>query len=96
MATAMVMHWPEVSKEQYEKARQLVGWERDVPKGARAHVAWMGDDGFHVVDVWDSAEEFQDFVATRLTPGVQQIGIQGEPRVSFYELLGVFVPKSLP
>jgi len=96
MATVMVMRWPEVTKEQYEEARQLVGWERDTPKGARLHVAWMGDDGFRVVDVWDSAEDFQNFVAARLTPGVQKIGIQGQPQVTFHELLGAFVPKSLP
>ena len=95
MATVMVMHWPEVTREQYEAARELVGWERDVPDGARAHVAWMASDGFHVVDVWDSPEQFQSFVAARLTPGIQQIGIEGEPRVTFHELLGVFAPKAI-
>jgi len=95
MATVMVMHWPQVTPEQYEKARNLVGWERDVPPGARMHVAWMSGDGFRVVDVWDDPELFQNFVATRLTPGVQQIGIEGQPQVTFHELLGAFAPEAI-
>ena len=91
MATVMVMHWPEVTKEQYERARELVGWERDAPPGGRIHVAWFGDDGLRVIDVWDSAEQFQSFVAARLMPGVAQIGIQGQPQVEFREAAGVFV-----
>src|SRR6185436_4535867 len=47
MATVMIMHWPEVTREQYEEARQKVKWETDVPKGAKFHVSWFGDDGLH-------------------------------------------------
>lgn len=93
MATVMVMHWPEVSREQYEQVRELVGWERDPAEGGRIHVAWMAGDGFHVLDVWDSPAQFQNFVATRLMAGVQQVGVHGEPRVEFYETLSVFVPQ---
>jgi len=95
MATVMVMHWPEVTREQYEQAREKVGWERDVPPGARLHVAWFDDDGFRVVDVWESAELFQNFVAGRLMPAVQQIGIHGQPKVEFREAVGVFVPNAI-
>jgi hypothetical protein len=95
MATVMVMHWPEVSKEQYDEARQLVDWVRDQPPGGKLHVAWL-DNGLHVVDVWDSMEQFQDFASTRLMPGVQKIGIEGQPQVSFHEFLGAFVPQTLP
>ena len=37
MATVMLMHWPEVTKEQYEQARSEVKWETDTPKGAKYH-----------------------------------------------------------
>jgi len=93
MATVMVMHWPEVTREEYERVRELVGWERDVPDGARLHVAWLASDGFRVVDVWDSPSQFQEFVATRLMPGVQQAGVRGEPRVEFHEAVSMFVPR---
>ena len=35
MATIMMMHWPEVSREQYEKVREIVNWEGDIPSGAK-------------------------------------------------------------
>ena len=71
MAVVMEMVWPEASLTQYDEAREKVGWERDVPDGAVFHVAWMGDDGFHVVDVWESEEAFNAFAEQRLMPVVK-------------------------
>ena len=51
MAIVMIMHWPEVTPELYDAAREGVGWEEDAPLGGRGHVAWFKDDGLHVVDV---------------------------------------------
>jgi len=93
MATVMLMHWPEVSREQYEQARREIDWEGQVPQGAKFHVAWFGDDGLHVLDLWDSAEDFQRFAEQRLAPGVQKIGIQGQPQVEFAEAAAVFAPN---
>lgn len=93
MATVMLMHWPEVSREQYEQARREIDWEGDTPQGAKFHVAWFGADGFHVLDLWESAEDFQRFTEQRLMPGVQKIGIQGQPRVEFAEAHAVFAPN---
>ena len=92
MATVMNMHWPEVSKSQYEQARKLVDWEGNTPKGAKFHVAWFASDGFHVLDLWDSQQDFENFVAARLNPATQKIGIQGKPRVTFSEAHSVFAP----
>jgi hypothetical protein len=89
----MLMHWPEVTKEQYERTRQEVRWETEVPDGAKFHTAWFGDDGFHVFDLWDSAEQFQKFVETRLGPATQRIGIQGQPNVKFAEAHSIFAPN---
>jgi heme-degrading monooxygenase HmoA len=93
MSTVMLMHWPEVSREQYERARKEVNWEGDTPKGAKFHVSWIGGDGFHVLDLWESKEDFQKFVEERLMPGVQKIGIQGQPNVDFADPVSVFAPN---
>jgi hypothetical protein len=93
MATVMLMHWPEVSKEQYEEVRRTVAWETDVPKGAKFHVAWFGNDGFRVLDLWESPEDFQSFVDQRLTPGVAKAGIQGQPRVEIVPSYAIFAPN---
>ena len=42
MATVMLMHWREATPDQYDQARAKVGWDRDVPEGAKLHVSAFG------------------------------------------------------
>jgi len=93
MATIMSMHWSDITPELYEAARREVRWEEDAPKGAKYHVSWFEDDGIHVLDVWDSAEDFNNFVATRLMPGMQKLGVKGEPKVTLAPAHAIFAPN---
>lgn len=70
----------------------FVNWEGDVPTGAMFHVSSFGDGSLHVADVWQSAEDFDRFVQQRLMPGVQKVGIQGEPEVKIYPVQAIFNP----
>lgn len=92
MPVLMVMEWDGVTPEQYEAARELVKWETDVAPGGLFHVAAFGEKGLRVVDVWESAEQFQSFVQTRLMPGVKQVGLEGEPKVQIYPVHRLFSP----
>jgi hypothetical protein len=92
MATVMRVRWEGVTEDQYEQTRKQVGWDRDIPDGAKLHVAGFSDGGLKVLDVWESAEAFQAFRDQRLGPAVQQIDIQGEPDVSFYPMHACFAP----
>ena len=93
MAVVMYMEWDGVTPEQYDEARDRVDWEGNVPDGANLHVPWFVDGGIRVVDVWESAEQFQAFAEQRLMPGVQEVGIDGEPRVQIHPLHSrVFAP----
>jgi hypothetical protein len=92
MATVMLMHWREATPEEYDKAREMVGWDRDVPDGAKLHLSGFADDGLHVTDVWASEQAFNTFMEQRLAPAIQEIGIQGEPDVKFFPLHGAFAP----
>lgn len=93
MPTVMTMHWPEVSPEQYEAVRKEVNWEGNTPDGAKFHVAWFATDGFHVLDLWDSPQQFQSFVDQRLMPGVKKAGVTGQPNVQLSESHALFVPN---
>lgn len=94
MAVMMVMRWSGVTVEQYEEARKVVNWEGDVPPGLRYQVSAFSPEGLRVVDVWDSAEQFQQFVGSRLAPGTAQIGIQGQPEVEILPAYLVFAPPA--
>jgi hypothetical protein len=92
VATIMQMYWREATPDQYDQAREKVGWDRDVPAGAKLHVSGFADDGLHVVDVWESEQAFNNFMQQRLQPAIAEIGIEGQPEVKFFPLSGVFAP----
>jgi hypothetical protein len=92
MAIVMNLRWKGVTPAQYDRACELVGWEVDHPQGGRYHVAWFDDEGLRVTDIWDSAEEFEAFVQSRLMPGVAEAGIEGEPEVEVVPAHRTFEP----
>ena len=92
MPVVMNMRWAGVTPQQYDAARQTVHWEGDVPDGAMYHVAAFDEGGILVTDVWESAEHFQRFVESRLMPGVQAVGITGEPDVTIHPVHAIFAP----
>jgi hypothetical protein len=92
MQTVMQMRWTGVTTEQYEQARSQVAWETDVPDGCVLHIAGFDGDDLRVTDVWESGEQFQQFVDERLMPAVMEIGIAGEPEVRLYPVQSIFNP----
>jgi hypothetical protein len=92
MAVLMTMEWAGVTRDQYDSVRKIVDFEGNPPKGALFHVAAADDKGLRVVDLWETAEDFQAFVEKRLMPGVQQVGIQSEPKVAVHPAHNVFTP----
>lgn len=92
MAIMMLMQWPGATAEQYDELRQVVNWEEDKATGGMFHVAAFDDRGAHITDVWESAADFQHFVDERLMPGVQKVGIEGEPNIEILPAHAVFAP----
>jgi hypothetical protein len=92
----MEMEWDGVTAEQYDRVRDIVGWEADNPPGGLFHVASFADGQLRVTDVWDSADAFNTFVDTRLMPGVQQVGITGQPKVVIRPAHRIYSPEMTP
>jgi hypothetical protein len=97
MAVVMSMRWTSITPEDYDQAREAVGWEREPAPGGRNHVAWFEPgSGLRVVDVWDSEEDFQRFANERLMPGLASAGLlegKGEPEVTFAQLHRQWSPE---
>jgi hypothetical protein len=92
MPIVMNMRWDGVTPEQYEQAREQVGWEQRAPEGGLIHIASFTADGLRVTDVWESAADFNRFAENRLMPVVQEIGIAGQPDVTISEIQAVWNP----
>ena len=54
-------------------------------------VGEMEGGGFRVFDVWESQEQFEDFVQSKLAPAIDEVtgGQAGEPNRTIYELHAV-------
>ncbi|HEY0417115.1 MAG TPA: hypothetical protein VGC78_12080 [Gaiellaceae bacterium] len=98
MAVVMSMSWPTISQAEYDKAREVVGWEREPAQGGRNHIAWFEPGGgLRVVDIWESQEDFDRFANERLMPGLAQAGLlegKGEPEVTFAPLHAHWTPDA--
>ena len=92
MPIVMNMEWAGVTASQYDQVRKIVNWEGDAPRGGLIHVAAVTAAGLHVTDVWDTAEDFNRFVETRLMPGVQKAGVPGQPKVDIQPVHALFTP----
>lgn len=93
MAILLSMRWQGVTLDQYDQVRTLTNFEGDAPAGGKYHVAAFDTDGLRVVDVWESAEQFQAFVEKRLRPVTHQLGITTEPFVEVLPVHNIFAPN---
>src|SRR5690348_7838509 len=64
MPFGVVQEMPRVSREEYLLVEQHLGPDR--PPGLIAHVSGPTDDGWRVVNVWESEEAFRRFQSERL------------------------------
>ena len=79
------MHWAGATREVYEQLRGSVNWAEMRPNGANLHISSFDESGgLHVVDHWDSAEQFQAFVQEQIAPAAAAAGVTGQPEVSIY------------
>jgi hypothetical protein len=95
MSVLMIEKWEGLTAETYEKIREIAKWDTDPPKGFLFHVASFSDSAAHMVDVWESAEHFQNFVQERIMPAVQQVGLGGQPEVQIYPTHAILNPGKL-
>jgi hypothetical protein len=88
MPIAAVMEFRNATLEQYDEVIERMGFE---PGGAGApgglfHWVAATDDGIRVTDVWETAEQFQQFAETQIGPITQEVGVEGPPQVTTYEV----------
>jgi hypothetical protein len=88
MPIVVVFQSPALTQEAYEQSvlgvtggKSRAESPADWPvEGLVAHIAGQGENGFRVVDVWESEEAFQSF-GEKLIPILREIGVDAEPEV---------------
>jgi hypothetical protein len=76
-----------ITKQMYESLRKEIDWEHNHPAGAILHSAAFDDAGstVHVADVWESEEDLNNFVSSRLMPSMLNNRIP-EPKVEIFQI----------
>jgi heme-degrading monooxygenase HmoA len=71
MAVAVIQEF-EATPENYEKVNEKIG--DAAPEGLILHtVSDLGGERWKLVDVWESAEAFQNFVQNKLIPAIAEV-----------------------
>ncbi|WP_251057430.1 hypothetical protein [Streptomyces sp. ISL-94] len=76
--------------------RQKARWEEDAPDGCVLHTAWFVDGGLDVLDIWESQDHFNRFIAARIAPVLKgALGVQSDPEPHFFPLHRRFVAPGI-
>ena len=84
MAVGLRVKFVDGTQEQYEAVNAQMGVEESPPDGLIFHAAGPIDDGWGVIDFWESRGHFDRFLESRLGPAIQELGDrapQGPPDI---------------
>ncbi len=84
MAILVIFQGKGFTKAMYEALRKEVKWEQQLAAGGIFHAAGFDESGdLHVADVWQSPEDMNSFLGSRLAPAIQKLNIP-MPEVKVY------------
>jgi hypothetical protein len=88
MAIGVQQDFPGATLAQYDQVIQKMGFRPGGPgaPGGIFHWVTKTDTGIRVVDVWESREQFEKFVAEKVGPLGAQAGITAPPKTTFFEV----------
>jgi hypothetical protein len=88
MAVAVEMDFRGATAAQYDQILEKAGLTPGgaTPTGAIAHWVAETDDGLHIVDVWESREVFDQYMAEYIGPYSAEVGMTEPPEQRFYDV----------
>ena len=90
MAISLIFEAPGMTEAQYDRIRNEVAPGDRAPEGALYHVGGPTENGWYVVETWESREAFDRFFRDRLQQALQQAGVAQPPR--FLEVARIMQP----
>jgi hypothetical protein len=80
MAVVVVNEIEGGSQDFYEQVNPKVMPGGSLPDGCQVHIAGPVENGWRVITVWDSEDQFQQFREEKLVPTIREAG--GEDRIA--------------
>ena len=74
--------------EHYEAVNERLGeGGEEKPPGAHLHIAALDEDGFKVIEVWDSSRDIERYLGSGLGQAIQEVlGEAGAPEPTITDL----------
>jgi hypothetical protein len=93
MTVGIRIKLPGVTEEQFDKVNSRIDPTGDPPKGILFHASGPIDDGWGVIDFWESRQAFDAF-APRIQQAAAAAGVemQGPPDVKEFPVHETFQP----
>ena len=86
MAILLIARGDGFTKEIYENARKEVNWEGNPPPGLILHAASFDNSGnIRVADIWESEDNWNNFLNTRLAPFAQKAKVS-PPKTEIFQI----------
>ena len=78
---------PGITQEQFDNAHDHINPDRSVPKGLLFHASGPIDDGWGIIDFWESRADFDAF-AGKVMEGMAAAGVepQGPPDIKEFSV----------
>ena len=75
MAIGQILRFSGAGIDKYDAVQAELGWKdgKGEPAGLIAHAAGSTDDGFCVIEWWESARDWEVFFAQRLRPAFEKV-----------------------
>ena len=91
MAVGIRIKLPGVTREQFDAAHDRINPERTAPKGLLFHASGPIEDGWGIIDFWESREDFDAF-QPQIAEGTAAAGVQlqGPPDVKEFPVHETF------
>jgi len=87
MSVAFVLQFDGIDQTKYDSVMRELGLDQDGadwPEGILEHTAGKMDDGWCVVDIWNSEADFAKFRESRLGPALAKVGGMPAPKVTTF------------
>jgi hypothetical protein len=81
MAVGLIFKGTGVTQAQYEQVRNEVAPDNKLVPGMLYHAAGPADDGWRVVEIWESQETLDRFFKDKLGAALQRANISVQPEV---------------
>jgi hypothetical protein len=74
MAVVIVNEIEGANQDFYDQVNPKVMPGGNLPDGCQIHIAGPAENGWRVITVWDSEEQFQQFRNEKLIPAMRDVG----------------------